>query len=351
MEIIKPFLNILEYLPQRAPSYDVEHHFEGISRKKIQGNRFIYYYIKSGKPITKKDLQRINSLKIPPNWENIWISMNPRSTIQVVGEDTKGRKQYLYHRKHIETAEKEKFLRLYKFIKAIPILNNKMKMHETLSPYEKKRVIVTIIQIIQALYLRVGKEKYARENRSYGVTSLKKKHLHIVSPNEVKFRFKAKSHQRVSYTLTNKKIIQHLMQLKKLEGEKLFQYVNENGKIMHVNDVDLNEYIQRYMGKEFTAKDFRTYAANFQFVKALLNETKKRKPKNEKRIKKNILEARKTTARYLRHTLSISKKSYIINFAMELYQLKPDYFMQNKDADPTVILTDILEKYKKHIKM
>lgn len=355
MDIINPILKIIHFLPDidvnRQESYDVKHHLEGISRKKIQGNRFIYYYIKSGKLVTKKDLQRINSLRIPPNWENLWVSMNSKSTIQAVGEDSKGRKQYIYHQKHIEKAEKEKFLRLYKFIKAIPVLNNKMKLHEILPPYEKRRVIVTVIQIIQTLYLRVGKEKYAQENRSYGVTSLKKKHLKIISPAEAKFRFKAKSHQRVSYTLNHKKIISHLKQLLNLEGEKLFQYVNENGKIIHLNDVDLNEYIQKYMGKDFTAKDFRTYAANFHFIKALLHETKKRKPKNDKVIKKNILEARRNTAHYLRHTISISKKSYIMNFATELYQLKPNYFIQNKDADPTVILTDILEKYKRYIKL
>ena len=234
------------------------------------------------------------------------------------------------------------------FIKAIPVLNRKMKIHQDLPPYDKRRVITTMLQIVSLLYIRVGKEQYAKENKSYGITSLKKKHVRIEG-EIIKFNFKAKSHQRVSYTLKNSIIKNHLKLLFKLEGDKMFQYINDRGLIMRVTDLDLNQYIQKYMGKEFTAKDFRTYAANYNFIKSLLHETQRRKPKNDKIIKKNILNARKSTAKYLRHTMAISKKSYIMNFAIELYQTKPEYFINNKDQDPILILLDILHRYKTKI--
>ncbi len=321
---------------------------EGITRK-LLNNKFIYYTIKNNEEITSKTtLERIKKLQIPPAWTDVWISIDASTPIQATGIDIKGKKQYRYHQEHIEKAEKEKFLRLLDFMKAIPNLEKSIKQHKTRNPYDKLRVIITMLMIVKETHMRVGKEQYARENKSYGISSLKKKHLKI-DGEIIKFNFKGKSSQRLNYTLFNPEIKDHLNLLLKLDGDKLFQYINENEKIQRVTDTDLNEYIQTYMGSEFSIKDFRTYAANYHFTKALLGQTKKRLPKNDKVKKKNILNALKVTAKNLKHTRAISKKSYVMDFSIELYMTNPDFFIERKYDNANDVLFEILKNYKKNI--
>lgn len=331
----------------RNLSFDEVNYEDGITRKS-NGDKFEYYYIKTGKHVTQKDQERINKLKIPPAWEDVWISGDASTDIQATGIDIKGRKQYRYHEIHIEKAEQKKFLKMYDFILLIPKLEKIMDEDEKLSPYNKDRVIVSMLTIIKKLHMRVGKEVYARENKSYGVSSLKKIHMQFEG-NKIMFRFKGKSNKRLFYSIEDKTLKDHLKLLLKLEGDKLFQYIDENNKVRKVTDTDLNQYIQMYMGDQFSAKDFRTYAANNYFIKSLLEETKKRVPKTQKVIKKNILTALKRTAFYLRHTKAISKKSYVMNFIIDLYQTNPEYFVDKKNDDPTDVLIDIIGKYKQHI--
>ena len=321
---------------------------DGINRVKIKKG-FIYYYINNNKPVSDNKLKRINKLKIPPAWINVWISSNPSSSIQATGIDSKGRKQYRYHEQHIKKAEKKKFLRLFDFIKSIPKLNMKMKIHFNKKHiYSKERVIVTMLYIIKAVHMRVGKECYAKTNKSYGITSLKKKHSSFIK-DKIIFKFKGKSNKRLYYSINNKNIIKHIKILLKLSGEKLFQYIDGKNNVRRVTDTDLNKYIQKYMGKQFTCKDFRTYASNMYFVKSLLKETIKRNPKNKKSIKKNIKNAFNKTAFYLKHTKAISKKSYVMNFTTNMYENNPKYFIKRKYEDPTIVLLNILKLYKKKV--
>jgi DNA topoisomerase-1 len=166
----------------------------------------------------------------------------------------------------------------------------------------------------------------------------------------VKLNFKAESNKQVSYTLKDEDIVNEIKQLLNLEGDKLFQYISDSNNTLRVSDTDLNQYIQNYMGKQFTCKDFRTYAANFYFVKALLSETKKRNPKNKKIIKQNLNAAQENTAFYLRHTKAISKKSYTMNLIREMYEQNPEWFIENKSRQPINVLIDILKIYKDKIK-
>lgn len=330
-------------------TYDEKNYNNGIYRVLQNDNTYKFFYIKNNQLITKKDELRINKLKIPPIWKNVWISINPATDIQVIGTDSKERKQYIYNQTHIKDAEKEKILRLYKFIQVIPNLNKIILEHSKLNPYNKNRVISTMLQIVKQLHLRVGKEKYAKENKSYGISSLKKKHIKILN-DVIYFNFKGKSNQRLHYSLYDHNIRIHLMLLIKLEGENLFKYIDENEKIRKINDTDLNQYIQKYMGKQFTIKDFRTYAANFNFIKYLLDETKKRDPLNNNNIKKNIRKAIEHTAYKLRHTKNISKKSYIINFIIDFYFHYSNYFINHKNDDVNDVLSDLINKYKHKIK-
>ena len=309
--------------------------------------KFNYYYKKTNKPITIEDLERIKKLMIPPSYTDVWVSLNPDNKLQATGIDIGGKVQYRYHTDHIKNATEKKFIRLYDFIKSIPKLNETMEKHWELDDYEKYKTIVIMLDIIKELHIRVGKEVYARKNKSYGITSLKKKHVNI-DGDTIKFRFKGKSNKQLSYTLHSGKIASYLKLLMDLEGEKLFQYKIDNN-IYRVTDVDLNQYIQEYMGKGFTCKDFRTYAANYHFTKSLLNETKKRKPKTQKILKQNLKKAQEDTAHYLRHTKAISKKSYVMKLLNDLYLEDPEYFIKNKNKDPLDVLMSIIRQFKKKI--
>ncbi len=331
----------------REDSYDIRNYKDGIFRKKIN-DKFIYYYIKNNKEISSKDLIRIKKLGIPPAWENLWVSIDSKSKIQAVGIDSKGRKQYRYHTDYIEIAEKKKFVRLLDFIKSLPNLENYIKIHSKLNIYDKLKVITTMLKIVKLTYMRVGKEQYARENKSYGISSLKKSHMKI-NGEIINFNFKGKSNQRLNYVLINDDIKSHLKILEKLEGEKLFQFIDVDNKIKKITDKDLNEYIQNFMGKDFTIKDFRTYAANYHFINFLLYETKKKLPSNDKIKKKNILNSLKKTAKFLKHTKAISKKSYVMNFITEFYMDNSDFFISRKDDSPNEILLELLKLYKKSI--
>ena len=324
-------------------SYDEKHYNSGIIRVPDK-NGYKYYYVKNKIIVTKKDLDRILKLKLPPAWNNVWISGDKKSDIQAVGIDSKDRKQYKYNEKHTIAAEKKKFLRLFEFIKSIPKLDKNLKTHTKLHVYDKRRVIATMLQLVKELHFRVGKEQYAQQNKSYGISSLKKTHLKIEG-ELIKFNFKGKSNQRLSYSLRDVIIRLHLQMLLKLNGEKLFQYIDENNYIRRVTDLDLNQYIQKYMGENFTVKDFRTYAANFYFIKALLNETKK----NSNNIKKNIVNAIKVSAKHLSHTRNISKKSYIMSYCITLYTVHPEFFISKKYDDPQDVLVDVLKSYKKNV--
>ena len=330
----------------RDPSFDEKNFNQGIGRKKV-GDNFEYFYIKTNKQITKQDLDRISKLKIPPSWNNVWISVDHTTPIQVIGIDAKDRKQYKYNETHIEQAEKEKFLRLIDFIKNLPNLLKVISNHQMKHIYDKDKVISSMLLLVKMLHIRVGKEQYARENKSYGIASLKKKHVKI-NGELVSLRFKGKSKQILNYSFRNGDLKNHIMLLLKLEGDKLFQYIDENDNIRKVTDLDLNTYIQQYMGSEFSIKDFRTYAANYHFVESLIEETMKRSPKNEKAIKKNIVNALKKTAHYLRHTQSISKKSYVMNFVMDVYKTNPKYFI-TRSNNINEILLDLLKLYKQKI--
>jgi DNA topoisomerase-1 len=332
-------------------SYDEKHYLEGITRKKV-GDNFVYFYIETKKEVSQRDLERIKKLRIPPAWTNIWISRDPNSPIQAIGKDSKGRKQYLYHQVHIQKAEKDKFLRMYDFIKSIPKIEKALARDNNLPLYEKNRTISLMLQMVKDYHMRVGKEIYAKKYKSYGISSLRKKHVKF-GQGVIYLKFRGKSKQRLHFTIRNDFYVKSIRLLMKLEGKYLFQYIEidefGNEKIKHVTDRDLNQYIQDNMGKNFTIKDFRTYGANLYFIQSLLTETRKRTPKNRKIIKKNILNAFKTTARHLKHTGAVSKKSYVMHFTVELYQNSPEFFVENKNEDPNCFLIRLLNMYKKHV--
>jgi len=352
-----------QYLRELAFDDEMKKKKKGIYREKYEDKKdldknkkpkikFNYYHISDNKPVSNIEQIRINKLGLAPAYEDVWVSDDPESKIQATGIDAKGRKQYRYTQTHIEDAGTEKFLRLYKFINVIHKLNKAIDNDIQGDLYSKNRTIATMLNIVKELNIRVGKECYAKINKSYGISSMKKSHIKIDETKLIaKFNFKAKSNKQVQYTLTNKEIVKELINLMKLDGEKMFQYKTQSNDILKISDVELNQYIQSNIGKEFSCKDFRTYAANFYFVKALIKETRNRNPIDQKIAKKNLSLAQENTAFYLRHTKSISKKSYTMDLIRDTYISNPDYFIQNKNKQPLTVLIELLKMFKKKNKL
>jgi DNA topoisomerase-1 len=356
-----PLLN-KEFLREMAYDDKMKKKKKGIYREQYEDKndldkkgkpkiKFRYFHIESKKPVSDEEQIRINKLGLAPAYTDVWVSDDPNSKIQATGMDAKGRKQYRYTKSHIEEAGNDKFLRLYKFIKVIHKLNEAMDKDIKGPLFSKNRTISIMLNIVQELNMRVGKECYAKANKSYGVSSLKKSHVKLDDVKLIaKFNFKAKSNKQVQYTLGNKDIVKELIELMKLDGEKMFQYKTSDDNILKVSDIDLNQYIQNVIGKEFSCKDFRTYAANFYFVKALLKETRNRNPTDQKTAKKNLSLAQENTAYYLRHTKSISKKSYTMDLIRDTYMNNSDFFIQSKNKQPLTVLIELLKMFKEKLK-
>jgi DNA topoisomerase-1 len=321
-----------------------------LDKKGVPKTKFKYYHIQTDKEVSAEEQLRINKLGLAPAYVDVWVSDDPNSKIQATGMDAKGRKQYRYNQLHIADANVNKFLRLYKFIKSIHKLDSAMDTDIKGPAYSKNRTISLMLKIVQKLFMRVGKEIYAKTNKSYGITSMKKSHVKIDESKWVaKFNFKDKSNKQVQYTLDDADLVKEIHQLMSLDGEKMFQYKSDANNILRATDVDLNQYIQEKMGKGFSVKDFRTYASNFYFIKSLLKETKNRNPVSKKIIKQNLNLAQENTAHYLRHTKSISKKSYTMGLIRDLYDTDPGYFIENKNKQPLTVLLDLLKKFKDNI--
>lgn len=312
----------------------------GIKRVKVDSG-FKFYYIDTDEPISVEQELRIKKLGIPPAWINVIINENPLINLQATGYDAKGRKQYIYSQVHRDKVSVEKFDRLIKFIEKLPILEDQMLSDQFLDVYDENRVISTMIGIVLAYNMRVGKEVYAKENDSYGITSLRKKHV-TFKKDSVIFSFKGKSNQMLKYEITNPLYVYNVRELMKLPGDYVFQYKNGN-RISHVTDRDLNGYIQKYMGGQFFIKDFRTYGANLNFLEELVSI--KKLPKNKKETEQNIKQAVNSSAEKLKHTNSISKKSYVGNFFIDLYRSSPELFNVKYD-DPRILLLQFLKKYR-----
>jgi DNA topoisomerase-1 len=323
------------------PSYDEKHYESGIIRVPDKKG-FVYYYVKTNKSVSGSDLKRIHSLGLPPAWTNVWISGDPNTDIQAVGVDSKKRKQYRYHPEYVKRAEKHKFTKMYDFIKALPKLQETIKKHEKLDMYKKKHVIATMLRMIAKLHLRVGKDQYARQNKSYGIASLQKTHLKVLG-DTIKLSFKGKSNQHHTYKLKDSSIATHLAALLKLAGPRLFQYMTKEGTIRKVDDLLINTYIQKYMGEQFSVKNFRTYAANYHFLKTLLGEINK----DNNNVKQNIINAINISAEKLGHTKAISKKSYVMQFAIDYYIKHPEFFITHKHDNIDKIMLLLVDMYRK----
>src|SRR5437763_1212977 len=229
------------------------------------GSKGRFRYVDArGNPISEPaKLARIESLVIPPAWRDVWISPRPGASLQATGLDKAGRRQYLYHPEFRAQQEQAKFDKLIRFAENLPDLRLAMGEHIMLEGLHRDRVSAVAVRLLNLTWFRVGSDRYARESNSYGVTTLAKRHV-TIRGNRVMFRFVAKHRVKVRTALVDTEISATLKELMALPGgRQLFRYEAE-GELFNLTNRKLNEYIQCYMGEEFTAKDFRTWGGTLE---------------------------------------------------------------------------------------
>ena len=289
------------------------------------------YKPQSGR-LTNDDLKRIYNLKIPPAWTDVFINPAANGRLQVIGKDAAGRWQYLYHESHTRTQELRKFRRITKFAQAIPKMRATVTRHLRQPGLTRERVLASVLRILSTCYMRPGSEVYANENGSYGIATLRRKHVNVKG-EVIEFDFPGKSGVRQRRELRDRQVARVIRASMKLPGYNVFKFVNGDGVPVKVTRRHINDYIKEVMGSSFSAKDFRTWAGTLVCACALAREADDMPVRKTARNKK-IVAAIKETAEVLGNTPAVCRGSYvcpeIIN-AFEKGRVIDDHFEKLDD--------------------
>jgi DNA topoisomerase I len=259
--------------------------------------------------LTKADLERIEKLKIPPAWVDVAINPKALGSVQAVGRDAAGRWQYLYHENHTRTQELRKFKRLIKFAQALPKMRATIRRHLRQPGLGRERVLAGVLRILSTCYMRPGSEVYASENGSYGIATLRRKHV-TVKGDLIEFDFPGKSGVRQRRQLHDRQVARLVRATSKLPGYNVFKFENGEGKPVPVTRRHINEYIKEIMGENFSAKDFRTWAGTLVCACALARDGADI-PQSAGGVKKKIVAAIKETSEILGNTPAVCRSSYV----------------------------------------
>ena len=285
----------------------------GISRVR-KGKGFAYVF--NGKTITdKKQIHRIQSLVIPPAWEKVWICVSPAGHLQATGYDTKNRKQYIYHPLWREFRNQTKFYQLIEFGKKLPVIREQLEKDLAITGLPLEKILAAIVSIMLQTNIRVGSSAYEKLYGSFGITTLKDKHV-TINGSVVKFSFRGKKGVEHEIDFKSRRLANIVRQCKDMPGKELFQYYDEHGERKSIDSGMVNEYIKSIGGGDFTTKDFRTWMGTVNAI-AVLSELGFCDTETE--IKKNIVEALDTVAKRLGNTRSVCKKYYVHPKILELY--------------------------------
>jgi len=287
----------------------------GYSRAK-KGKHY-HYFNTEGKRITdEKVVERINKLRIPPAWKKVWISPGASTHLQATGLDDKGRKQYIYHPKWIEISQQTKFDKLIDFGMKLPKIRSRVSYDLQSFKPDLKRVVATVVWLLEHTFIRVGNEEYARDNDSFGLTTLRDKHVKVKG-NEIRFDFKGKSGVMHSVSISNPRIAKTLKMCIELPGYEIFKYVDEGGNRHIIDSGIVNQYLAETAGDKFTAKDFRTWGGTVLSAGTL---NKLGDFTDGQDLKKKMLDTVKTVADHLRNTVAVCRSYYIHPTVFKTYE-------------------------------
>ena len=260
-------------------------------------------------------LLRIKRLAIPPAWTDVWICPASNGHIQATGRDARGRKQYLYHERWREVRDENKYDRIISFGKALPKIRRRVARDLKLPGLPRNKVLATVVQLLERTFIRIGNEEYARENKSFGLTTMKDRHVEVTGA-KLRFRFRGKSGREHEVDVTDRHIAKIISKLQDLPGQDLFQYVDDDGKVGDITSQDVNEYLREITGEDFSAKDFRTWAGTVLTAIAL---NAQEKFENQKQGEANIKTAISAVAKILGNTPAICRKCYVHPAVLDTY--------------------------------
>lgn len=285
--------------------------------RKKHGTGFTYQ-AKNGSTIKDVKLKEwFQSLVIPPAWINVEINEKKSADLLVTGRDDKGRKQYIYHPKYIEHQNSEKFDRIIAFADRLEHMRRVTGQHLRKRKLTREKVMATMLRLLESAFFRPGNELYSKENETYGLTTLRSKHL-TIQGDEMVFTYHGKSGQDQEKHVVNKNLAKIVHQIDDMPGYEIFKYLDENDHVVDVKSNDLNAYIQEVMGEEFSAKDFRTWAGTM-IAAIALDELGAVDKKEQKLLDENIKEAVNQVSERLGNTPSVARSSYIDPRILEDY--------------------------------
>jgi DNA topoisomerase I len=291
-------------------------------RRVRHGKRFEYVGPDGRRVRDAPTLERIRSLAIPPAWEHVWITTHRRGHLQATGRDARGRKQHRYHPRWREVRDADKFDRLAGFERALPRIRRRVSRDLKREGLPRDKVVATIVRLLETTFARVGNEEYAQQNRSFGLTTLRNRHVDVKG-STVRFIFKGKGGREVSVGLTDRRVARVIKSCEELPGQMLFQYVDDDGTRGAVTSDDVNAYLREASGGDYTAKDFRTWAGTTLAARALSGLPGF---ESEAEAKRNVIAVIDEVARKLGHTRAVCRRSYVHPEVIEAYmagRLKP----------------------------
>lgn len=289
-------------------------HTPGLGRKR-RGGKFYYVHPDGSEVMDAVTLERISHLVIPPAWKEVWISPHATDHIQVTGMDERGRKQYVYHAKWREFRDSNKYNRVIDFGQALPKIRQQTAKDLRQEGLPKTKVLAAIVQLLEKTLIRVGNEEYAADNKHYGLTTMRDKHVEVAG-STIHFDFTGKSGVEHDIMLKDVRLAHIVKQCQELPGQELFQYIDSEGLRQSISSDDVNEYIHSIAGDEFTAKDFRTWSGTVLAATALSEFAKFY---SEAQAKKNVVEAIEKVSQELGNTKAICRKCYIHPNVLQAY--------------------------------
>ena len=285
-------------------------------RRVADGDGFAYRD-PGGRTVTDPaTLDRVRALAIPPAWTEVWICPSPRGHIQATGRDQKGRKQYRYHDAWRRDRDGLKFSRMIAFGRALPKLRTRVERDLSLRGLPREKVIAAVVRLMELTLIRVGNEEYAQANKSFGLTTLRDRHAKLSSVGGA-FEFKGKSGKVHKTSFRDRRLARIVKACQDVPGQRLFQYIDDDGQRRSVESADVNAYIRAAIGQDFSAKDFRTWAGTLAAARALCRVPKAGSATEAKR---NVNTCVKAVASLLGNTAAVCRGSYIHPLVLEAYQ-------------------------------
>src|SRR5438445_734748 len=283
--------------------------------RKAKGDDFNYFDTEGKLIRDEQRLLRIKRLAVPPAYTRVWICPSPSGHIQATGRDARGRKQYRYHERWRELRDENKFDRLAAFAKALPKIRRRVAKDLKLRGLPREKVLATVVRLLERTFIRIGNEEYARENKSFGLTTIKNRHVSVRGPH-LCFRFRGKSGRQHEVDITDRRIAKIVSKCQDLPGQDLFQYVSDDGEPRNVTSQDVNDYLREITNENFSAKDFRTWAVT---VLAAIALNAQGEFETKKQAKANVKTAVCAVAQLLGNTPAICRKCYVHPAIVEAY--------------------------------